>query len=149
MFDNDLYSEKLKRIAEYTNKLADVASGANTMNAPLMIRDFIVAMDITNSLLAQAIRDDSKATSALKEAESIAYFDRATDYLKSKGVKDSSEAKKMYIYIDEDYKIAADKKAKTEAMVSLLKNKLQEFRCAHDSIKKMAYSSDYSNTPME
>jgi phage shock protein A len=134
---------------ELSNRLADVAKGVNTMNAPLMIRDFIVAMDVTNSLLAQAVREDSRASAAVKQAESIAYFDRAPEFLKAKGVRESSDAKKMYIPMDDDYQEACDRKAKSEAMVSLLKNKMQEFRCAHDSVKKMAYSGDYHNSPME
>lgn len=146
---NHELSDKFKRIAEYSNRLSDVAAGTNTMTAPLMIRDFIVAMDLTGDMLAQAIRDDLKASAAVKEAEAIAYFDRAPDYLKAKSIKDSSEAKKMYIPLDPDYQVALDKKAKTEALVALLKNKLQEFRCAHDSVKKMAYSGDYSNSPVD
>ena len=149
MTDLDFSSPKFQRVLELSNRLKDVASGTNTMNAPIMIRDFIVAMDITNSLLAQAIREDGKATAKVKEAESIAYFDRAPPYLKDRGIRDSSEAKKMYVAQDPEYQLALDRKSKAEAMVSLLKNKLQEFRCAHDSVKKMAYSGDYHNTPME
>lgn len=145
----DTNSTQFQKIIEMSAKIEDVAKGANTFLAPVMIRDFIVAMDITNDLLAKAIREDLKTSAAVKEAEAIAYFDKAPDYLKSKGVKESSEAKKMYVNMDPDVVNALNSKAKTEAMVVFLKNKLQEFRMAHDSVKKIAYSSDYNNTPNE
>lgn len=142
-------SNDFSKIVEMSKKLDKIAEGANTMLAPLMMRDFLVAMDVTSNLLAKSIRNDIKASARLKQAEAEAYFDRAPDYLKTKGVKDSSEAKKMYVSIDEGVIQAGEEKAKSEAMTTWLKNKLQEFRIAHDDVKKMAYSSDYNNSPNE
>lgn len=139
----------MERIAQYSEKIKDIAKGANTMLAPMMLRDFIVAMDITSDMLAKAIRNEIRANAQLKQAEAEAYFDRAPEYLKSKGVKESSEAKKFYVPLDPDVVKAVDEKAKAEAVTALLKNKLHEFRMAHDDVKKMAYSSDYSNSPNE
>ena len=139
----------LEKIAEYSEKIKDIAQGANTMLAPIMLRDFIVAMDITSGMLAKAIRNEVKASAQLKQAEAEAYFDNAPDYLKDKGVKESSEAKKFYIPMDPGVVAAVDEKGKAEAMTTYLKNKLQEFRMAHDDVKKMAYSGDYSNSPNE
>jgi len=142
-------SSQFERVIEYSKKLEKIAEGANTMLAPLMMRDFIIAMDVTSDLLAKAIRNDLRATAILKQSEAEAYFDRAPEFLKSKGVKESSEAKKMYIPTDPAVIEAVNDKAKTEAMTVWLKNKLQEFRMAHDDVKKMAYTSDYSNSPNE
>ena len=103
------------------------------------MRDFISAMDITNSMLSSAMKLDLDAESALKDSEAIAWLDMAPEYLKSKGVKDSNDARKRYVDLDPDVKKAREVKAKTEAIVSFLKNKLQIFRCAHDDVKKIGY----------
>lgn len=142
-------SSQFARIVDMSKKLDKIAEGANTMLAPIMMRDFIVAMDITSDLLAKAIRNDLRAGAKLKQAEAEAYFDRAPDYLKSQGVKESSEAKKMYIFIDPAVIAAHEEKAKCEAMTTWLKNKFYEFKMAHDDVKKMAYASDYVNSPNE
>ncbi len=142
-------SAQFAKIVEMSKKLEKIAEGANTMLAPMMMRDFIVAMDVTSDLLAKATRNDIRATAKLKQAEAEAYFDRAPDFLKSQGVKESSEAKKMYIPTDPDVIAAADEKAKSEAMVTWLRNKFFEFKMAHDDVKKMAYASDYANSPNE
>lgn len=140
---------QFRRIVELSEKINDIAKGANTMLAPMMLKDFIVGIDITNDLLAKAIQEDIRAGARLKQAEAEAYFDRAPEYLKNNKVKESSEAKKMYIPIDPVVIEASNKKAQTEAMVVFLKNKLFEFRMAHDDVKKMAYASDYNNSPNE
>lgn len=142
-------STQFEKVVEYSKKLEKIAEGANTMLAPLMMRDFIIAMDITSDLLAKAIRNDLRAAAVLKQSEAEAYFERAPEFLKSQGVKESSEAKKMYIPTDPAVITAINDKAKTEAMAVWLKNKLQEFRMAHDDVKKMAYTNDYSNSPNE
>ena len=140
---------QFKKIVELSEKVKDIPKGANTINAPLLLRDFIVAIDIATDLLARAVRDDLKAYAKVKESEAIAYFDRAPEFLQEKGVRESSEAKKMYLARDPEVMSANETKAQTEAMVTYLKNKLQEFRMAHDSTKKIAYSSDYNNSPNE
>lgn len=142
-------TKQFREIVELSEKVKEIPRGANTMNAPLLLRDFIIAIDITTDLLARAIRDDLRAHAKLKESEAIAYFDRAPEYLQGKGVRESSEAKKMYVSMDSEVLSCQDVKGKTEAMVAYLKNKLQEFRMAHDDVKKIAYSGDYSNSPNE
>jgi hypothetical protein len=146
---SDVDTPQFRKMLELSEKVKDIAKGANTMLAPMMLRDFILGMDITNNLLASAIRDDIKADARVKHAEAVAYFDKAPQYLKDNKIKDSSEAKKMYIPLDEDVQSAKDRKAQTESLVAFLKNKLQEFRMAHDDVKKMAYANDYSNSPNE
>ena len=142
-------SSQFKKIIELSEKIKDIPKGANTINAPLLLRDFIIAIDIATDLLANAVRQDSKAHARLKQAESIAYFDKAPVFLKEKGVRESSDAKKMYVPQDADVMEAMDLRGQTEAMVVFLKNKLQEFRMAHDDVKKIAYSSDYNNSSNE
>lgn len=142
-------SPQFRRLLEYSEKIKDIAKGANTMLAPMMLRDFIIGMDIASDLLATAVREDIRASAAVKQVEAEAYFDRAPTYLKNKGVKESSEAKKFYVPNDPEVMQAHDKKAQTEALVVFLKQKLQALRCAHDDVKKMAYSGDYGDSPNE
>ena len=96
-------------------------------------------MDLTNTMLTSAVKLDLDAASALKDAEAVAWLDNATPFLSSKGIKDSAEARKRYVDYDPDVKDAREVKAKTEALVAFLKNKLQIFRCAHDDVKKISY----------
>jgi hypothetical protein len=99
-------------------------------------------------MLSNVIKAEIKADAFLETARAIAYLDRAGDYLKNRGIKDTSEARKQYVEIDDDVHAAIDLKAKATAMVTFLKNKLQTFRCAHDDIKKMVYADSYK-TPNE
>lgn len=140
---NDLSTKvDVTRLAEYVNKIQDMAS-INKMMAPTYLRDMIVGQDIAANLLAKAIQADSKAKARVEYAESIAYLDRAKDYLESKGIKDTSEARKQYVNIDQDVVTAKDEKARTEALVQLIKCKLSQLRQCHDDLKKMTY--DKSN----
>jgi hypothetical protein len=147
--EQNLKSLDLTKVLKYQDKLENLTHGANTMHAPMYLRDFILAYDETNNLLAKATRYLGQAEAAVKSAEAIAYFDRAADYLKEKNVKDSSEAKKMYIPLDPDVQKAQNIKAFAESMVQFLRNKMMEFRMAHDDVKKMAYAGDNSNSPYE
>lgn len=147
MYDHKAEFEKLAKIEV---KIKDLAKGVSTMQAPAMMRDFILGYDVANTMLAKAIKEDMRATNKLKEAEGIAYYDEAPHYLAEKGVKDSSEARKKYLPLDANVQEAQEKKQKTEALVGLLKGKVQTMRMAHDAVKKMAYSSDYANnSPFE
>lgn len=112
------------------------------------LRDFIEGQDVAGQLVAKAIQADIKAKARLERAEAIAYLDRAGDFLASKNIKDSSEARKRYIDIDEDVIAAKDHKAMTEALVSLMKNKQSILRQAHDDLKKVLYG-DTHMTPYE
>ena len=139
----------MTRVIIYTKKISEISKGANTNLAPIHLQDFIMAIDVTGGLLARAIRTDLRADANVKQSEAIAYMDHAGEYLESKGIKDTAEARKRYVPINPDVVAAVDMKAKTTAMVVFLKNKLMEFRMAHDDIKKIAYSGDYNNTDYE
>ena len=137
-------NESLKKIditalVKYTNKIKDIGS-LSKMEASTYMRDFINAIDMTNLMLMNAINLDTNAKSELNTAEAIAYLDRAADYLKSKDIKVSDGSKKMYVDIDVDVIKAKDTKARTEALVVFLKNKLQIFRYCHDDVKKIGYA---------
>lgn len=139
---SQLQALDVTKIAEYSKKLKDIGS-ISKMMAPMYLRDFILAYDVTNNLYSNAIRCDIMAQTALDTAKSIAYLDNARVYLEQRQIKDTSEARKQYIDLDADVIAAADVKARTAALVQLLRNKLQEFRMAHDDVKKMTYGDAY------
>jgi hypothetical protein len=119
------------------------------MLAPVYLRDFVMAYDFTNTMLASAMRMHGIAVAALKTAEAVAYFENAPAYLESKGVKESNAARERYVPMDPGVQYAEKVKSQSEAMVVFLKNKLQEFRLAHDDVKKIAYSNEYNDSPNE
>lgn len=130
------------QLAVYLSKVKELAS-INKMMGATYLRDFIEGQDIAGAMLARAIREDAKAKAKLEQAEAIAYLDYAADYLKARGIKDSSEARKRYVDVDDNVVIAKDKKAQTEALVSLMKNKLSVLRQAHDDLKKILYGDQH------
>lgn len=147
--EKDLKSLDIGNLLRYNQKLEDLTKGANTIQAPMYLRDFILAYDEANVLLAKAMRYLGQAESELKTAESIAYMDNAKDYLNSKDIKDSSEARKRYIPLDPDVQKAEKIKALAESVVQFIKNKMQVYRLAHDDVKKIAYANDNNNSPYE
>jgi len=147
MSDKSLTSIDVTALAAYLDKVKEIASVSKIMGA-VYLRDFIIGQDVAGALLAKSVQADIRAKSALEQAEAVAYLDNASDYLKERNIKDSSEARKRYVDIDPGVIAAKDNKAKTEALVSLMKNKLSVLRQAHDSLKKILYGDSYS-TPFE
>lgn len=145
--DNQLATVDITRLATYLSKVKEIAS-INKMMGATYLRDFIEGQDVAGQLLAKAVQEDIKAKAKLEQAEAIAYLDYASDYLKSKNIKDSSEARKRYVDIDDGVIAAKEHKAKTEALVSLMKNKLSILRQSHDDLKKILYG-DNSGTQWE
>ena len=135
------------KLVDYTLKIKDIGS-LNNMMAPMYLRDFILGYDVTNTMLSTAVRCEIEIKTALDRAKAIAYLDRAPDYCRDNGIKISNGVREQYVEIDTDVAAAKDIYAKTVAMTTFLKNKMQEFRMAHDDVKKMAYSSQYQ-TPNE
>ena len=138
LVEQNLQKIDVTKLVEYTRKIRDIGS-LNKMMAPTYLRDFILAYDICGSMLAMAVRYDLDATTELETAKAIAYLDKAGDYLKDKGIKESSAARERYVAIDPHVIAASNTKAKTTALVYLLKNKLQDFRLAHDDVNKITY----------
>lgn len=132
----------ITQLATYLEKANQIAS-VNKMMAGVYLQDLIKGQDVAGGLVAKAIQADIKAKARLERAEAIAYLDKAGDYLTSKGIKDSSEARKRYIDIDDDVIAAKDHKAMCEALVSLLKGKLSVLRQSHDDLKKIIYGDSH------
>ena len=134
-------------LMHYIAKVSEIASVTKVMGA-VYLKDFIEGQDMAGTMLAKAVQADIRAKARLEQAEAIAYLDRASDYLKERNLKDTSEARKMYIMLDPDVQAAQDQKARSEAVVALLKNKLSVLRQAHDDLKKILYG-DQSMTNWE
>ena len=130
------------QLAMYLDKVKEIASVSKMMGA-VYLRDFIQGQDVAGQLVAKAIQADIKAKARLEYAEAVAYLDHASAYLQSKQIKDSSEARKRYVDIDEAVIAAKDHKAMTEALVSLLKNKQSVLRQSHDDLKKILYGDNH------
>lgn len=137
----------VSQLTTYLDKVKDIPSVSKLM-AGAYLRDFIVGQDVAGQMLAKAVQADIKAKARLEQAEAIAYLDKAADYLRERNIKDSSEARKRYVDVDQGVLEAKDNKARTEALVSLLKNKLSILRQSHDDLKKIAYGDQYM-TPYE
>lgn len=144
---NELQSIDVTKLAHYTNKIQDVG-GMNKMLAPNYLRDFIMAMDMTSSMLSKAVQSNLKAKAELDKCKAIAYLDKAQGYCKKNEIKLSNGVREMYVDLDDDVIIAKDRYAATEAMVTFLKNKYQAFRCAHDDVKKISFN-DVQGTGFE
>lgn len=132
----------ITQLSIYLKKANEIASVSKMMGG-VVLQDLIKGQDIAGVLLAKAVQADIKAKARLEQAEAIAYLDKASDYLKERNLKDSSEARKRYVDIDPDVITAKDNKAKTEALVALMKNKLSILRQAHDDLKKILYGDQH------
>lgn len=125
-------------LVTYENKVKEIGS-FNVVMASHYLRDFILAIDVTNNMLRSAKLVENKAKAFLDEAKSIAYLDKASPYLAQIGAKDTVDARKAYVDRDSDVVRAKDLHAQAEALVVLLNNKLWAFRYAHDDVKKISY----------
>lgn len=147
MFDSsiDLPQVDITLLATYLKKASEISKVSKAMSG-VYLQDLVIGQDVANTLLAKAINEDLKAKSALDYSESVAYLEKASDFLTSRKIKDSSEARKRYVDIDVDVLSAKDRRAKTEALVSLLKGKCNVLRQAHDDLKKLHFSDQYGSS---
>ena len=123
-------SQSFNEVNRYLKKLGEVRN-ITQMTVDSYLTDFLVAQDVTSNAIAQSIYFESKAKALLDEMRSIAFFERAENYLKSKGLKISAEARKQYIDIDPDVVAAKDVYARSLATAELFKNRLWAFKYAH------------------
>jgi hypothetical protein len=137
----------ITRLVTYVNKVQELST-INKLLAPAYLRDMIVGQDVAANLLAKAMQADSRAKAKLDYVESIAYLEKAGEYLERHNIKDTSEARKQYINVDPDVVAAKEVRASTEAFVYFLRSRQSELRQAHDDLKKIIYG-DQNMTPYE
>jgi|CXWK01.1.fsa_nt_gi uroporphyrinogen-III synthase len=136
---NELQSLDVTKLVHYTEKIREIGE-LNKMLAPLYLRDFINAMDLTSSMLSKATKSNLDAKSALERVKAIAYLDKSEEYCRQKGIKMSNGIREAYVDLDEDVIKAKELYSASEAMCVFLKNKYQAFRCAHDDVKKISFN---------
>lgn len=119
-----------------------LVQNSNPAMAPTALRDLIVGLDMAGELLGRASAEDIKAKDNLDRIKAIGYFDFAPDYLISKDIKMSDAAKTKAALMDPHVQSAQEQKSKTDAVLVILKNKVQVLRVSHDSLKKIAYASE-------
>lgn len=143
--ENKFKTVDITSLVKYTKMIEDIGNLQKPL-VPNYLRDFINAIDLTNSMLSSVVKMDIDADTAVKRAEAIAFLDNATAYLNDNGIKISAEARKKYVDIDSEVIRAKELKAKTIAMLTFLKNKMHIFRHAHDDVKKIGYSEQHTTT---
>lgn len=136
---NELQSLDVTKLVHYTEKIREIGE-LNKMLAPLYLRDFINAMDLTSSMLSKATKSNLDAKSALERVKAVAYLDKSEEYCRQKGIKMSNGIREAYVDLDEDVIKAKELYSASEAMCVFLKNKYQAFRCAHDDVKKISFN---------
>ena len=136
---NELQSLDVTKLVHYTEKIKEIGE-LNKMLAPLYLRDFINAMDLTSTMLSKATKSNLDAKSYLEKVKAIAYLDKSEEYCKTKGIKMSNGIREAYVDLDEDVIRAKETYSASEAMCIFLKNKYQAFRCAHDDVKKISFN---------
>lgn len=136
---NELQSLDVTKLVHYTEKIKEIGE-LNKMMAPLYLRDFINAMDLTSSMLSKATKSNLDAKSNLERVKAIAYLDKSEEYCRVKGIKMSNGIREAYVDLDEDVIKAKEIYSASEAMCTFLKNKYQAFRCAHDDVKKISFN---------
>jgi hypothetical protein len=134
----------MSKIVNYSDRLSKI-DNLSQSEASLYLQDFLVAYDAASYALSVSTKCLIEAKTQLDNTRSEAYFDRAPSFLKSKGVRDSSEARKKYEEKDEQVIKAKNIYSKAEAMNQLLKNKLMVFRYAYEALKKIYFSGDNNN----
>lgn len=136
---SELQTIDVTKLVHYTSKISEIGS-LNKMLASNYLRDFIMACDMTSSMLSKAVKVNLESKARLDKAKAIAYLDKATGYCKENEIKLSNGVREMYVDLDEDVIAAKDRYAASEAMVTFLKNKYQAFRMAHDDVKKISFN---------
>jgi hypothetical protein len=135
--ESKLAAIELSKLKGYVDKLSSIEEAVNTNLAPTMMRDFIMAQDLATVMLARAIQAEMMAKSAVDTASAIALLDKSEEYFSTKGRKSTADLREAYVNLDSDVLSARDLHAKATAMVTILKNRVYEFRSAFDAVKQI------------
>ena len=135
--ESKLNAIDMSRLNDYVRKLSTIEEASNTNLAPTMMRDFIMAQDLSSVMLARAIQAEMMAKAAVETAEAIALLDKSEDFFKKREQKPTADLRKAYVVLDPDVVAARDLHAKAVAIVSILKNRVYEFKSALDSVRQI------------
>lgn len=126
----------MTEIYEYEKMIHAIAT-INNLNGAFYMREFLNAKELASSFYCRLMYDYEQSKNKAREAQAIAYLEKADEYLKEKNIKSTDEAKKQYVQIDPDYKAAKDRQDMVEALMTLMQNKVKKFQDAHDDVKKI------------
>jgi hypothetical protein len=117
----------------------------NNLSGPLFMQEFLRAKDIVSSYHAKVMFEYEQARDASNKAKSIAYLERAPQWLEQRSRKVTEEACKRYSEMDQDYLAAREIESYLKSLLAFLTHKLDKFQCAHDDAKKIF---DKTSDPM-
>jgi hypothetical protein len=139
--EKDIESMDLTKLSTFVAKLNTIHEAYDKNLAPTMMRNFILAQDVTTVMLAKATQVEMLAKSAVDTAEAIALLDKADAYFEAKGQKPTADLRKAYITLDPEVVQAKDIHAKATAILVLLKNRVYEFKSAFEAVKQISRDS--------
>ena len=142
----ELEKINLDKLYNFTNKINEIPS-VTKYNASVLMRDFILAQDLSSELLSKAIVLEARAKTLVGTVEAIALLDKSEEYFKQKNQKPTQDLRAAYVDLDQDVIDAKDLFAKATALAHFLKNKIYEFKSAFEAVKHI--SRDYQVTPNE
>lgn len=136
----------LDKLYKFTSKVNEIPS-VTKYNASVLMRDFILAQDLSSELLSKAIVLEARAKTLVGTVEAIALLDKSEEYFKQKNQKPTQDLRAAYVDLDQDVIDAKDLFARATALASFLKNKIYEFKSAFEAVKQI--SRDFQVTPNE
>lgn len=139
--EKDIESMDLTKLSTFVAKLNTIHEAYDKNLAPTMMRNFILAQDVTTVMLAKATQVEMLAKSAVDTAEAIALLDKADTYFEAKGQKPTADLRKAYITLDPEVIQAKDIHAKATAILVLLKNRVYEFKSAFEAVRQISRDS--------
>jgi len=142
----ELEKINLDKLSKFTNKINEIPS-VTKYNASVLMRDFILAQDLSSELLSKAIVLEARAKTLVGTTEAIALLDKSEEYFKQKNQKPTQDLRAAYVDLDQDVIDAKDLFARATALASFLKNKIYEFKSAFEAVKQI--SRDFQVTPNE
>lgn len=142
----ELEKINLDKLYNFTNKINEIPS-VTKYNASVLMRDFILAQDLSSELLSKAIVLEARAKTLVGTTEAIALLDKSEEYFKQKNQKPTQDLRAAYVDLDQDVIDAKDLFARATALASFLKNKIYEFKSAFEAVKQI--SRDFQVTPNE
>jgi hypothetical protein len=134
----------LTRLYQYEKQLEELAT-VNDLTGPMYIKDYLMACNLAADLLSRVIYLHETAEDEAKLAKSIAYLEKAPQFLEKSGRKMTESACEQYVQMDEHYRAAKDRENYLLALRTRLEQKVRIFKDAHDSSKKIYDKSASSN----
>lgn len=118
-------------------ELVDDISKVNSTSGPYFMQELLKAKDMAGIYYSRVVLEYEKAKDESKKKASIAYLEKAQEYLTKQGRKVTEEACKRFVEVDEDYIKARSSEHYYKALAEFMKQKLDYFSSAHDDAKKI------------